>query len=737
MLYEIMSRPRKNKSAKTWTFPMGKEYRATYIPSGNRIIVECSDEVKLETNGNPVQVTLNDAGYYEASVTPGKPYDLVVENVSCSSLAVVDIEVDEYHAQYYFQYRNISGSLIEVTLYSASDTKVYLNGEKLDSGIPAGGEIGVSMRPGDAIRTVGQTATGTQDRPLIKTAPGSAVGIVVDAFDGSVASMRYAFYGCASLTHIPSNPNIVASDFRGAFQDCSALSIIPDSFKWLENATDITEMFSGCANIRFGGVEGHTYMSKVTSCGHAFDGCSDWTGPSEDMYRFLATKAVPVTSYEGCFVGCESSYGYAYIPVSWGGQGLEREAFLFKNVGVESVPVKLFSDGETSVYIDDMPYGTFNEECENGFEIELELEPGSKCEVIGLHRNNSLFKKEDYDYDYELDPEMYRSSPANIMEAKADVGCIEIVKFDSAWRTMHSAFLGCTALKKVPDRWRAVGASDVQIYSIRSVFQGCTNLENIPMSFDGIVACHDSMSMAFRDCSSIKHAPTDWYNIRRVPDRTYLAYDRTLDAMFSGCINLEDGVLDPEKAVMTGGLDKFPFQLVDVESPVSEWYVVGEVSGPFSLWNYHEDSELQDIPHGYIAVKYTYDWQFVPDGTYIIGQPGETVYADTMLHVIGDDYYTERFYGIRAFMQDCVKWKGNVHLLISIFETMSSNGPWGHLKYNLGMVCNTGGNTEDYDERSRRVVVDNIPLWWTYDGGIYHDDELFGIYNEDDEDWQD
>jgi hypothetical protein len=76
-------------------------------------------------------------------------------------------------------------------------------------------------------------------------------------------------------------------------------------------------MFWRCSNLT--GKLPFVTAPNLTNVSGMYGGCSGVTSGAVDMYNYLSTKSVTVTSHESCFSNCSTAEERAQIPTSWGG----------------------------------------------------------------------------------------------------------------------------------------------------------------------------------------------------------------------------------------------------------------------------------------------------------------------------------------------------------------------------------------------------------------------------------
>ena len=151
-------------------------------------------------------------------------------------------------------------------------------------------------------------------------------------YDGNeITSFLWCFYGCYSLTKIPSklfDNNLEITTFQGCFENCISLASIPAGlfdkhnkvtiFYGCFRATAITEiptgLFDNCPNVTdFGGCFSHTAITeipvglfdnntKVTNFNVCFENCTILT----EIPIGLFDKNTEATSFYGCFNTCSN-----------------------------------------------------------------------------------------------------------------------------------------------------------------------------------------------------------------------------------------------------------------------------------------------------------------------------------------------------------------------------------------------------------------------------------------------
>lgn len=146
--------------------------------------------------------------------------------------------------------------------------------------------------------------------------------VIINSFAGlsSLLDATSMFQGCLKLTNIPTSWNGLSAltDASAMFKDCKLLTTIPDNWEGFVNLENMTSMFSGCSKLENCG-SFYNGLEKVTNVTSLFQNCSLMSGNIYDMYLYLSTKPIPVTSYANCFTGCTGGEGYDMIPSSWGG----------------------------------------------------------------------------------------------------------------------------------------------------------------------------------------------------------------------------------------------------------------------------------------------------------------------------------------------------------------------------------------------------------------------------------
>ena len=138
----------------------------------------------------------------------------------------------------------------------------------------------------------------------------------------SCTSTESMFDGCSSLTHVPSNYDVSASTSAiRMFAHCTALTHIPSYV--FTSATSFGNFALNCTALVQVPV---LTCPAATNTSQMFRGCTAVESGALNMYNYLSTKPVAVTSYSNTFTNCGSgtvtgAAELAQIPSSWGGTG--------------------------------------------------------------------------------------------------------------------------------------------------------------------------------------------------------------------------------------------------------------------------------------------------------------------------------------------------------------------------------------------------------------------------------
>ena len=134
----------------------------------------------------------------------------------------------------------------------------------------------------------------------------------------------YRMFAYSGVASIPSLDLSSCTSTQRMCQDCSSL-VTAQSLD-LSSATDTSYMFGNCTSLSR--VPSLT-LPATTNTRYMFSGCTVVESGALDMYNYLSTKPVAVTTYNGTFNNCGSSADpsapihteMAQIPTSWGGTG--------------------------------------------------------------------------------------------------------------------------------------------------------------------------------------------------------------------------------------------------------------------------------------------------------------------------------------------------------------------------------------------------------------------------------
>ncbi len=119
---------------------------------------------------------------------------------------------------------------------------------------------------------------------------------------GRWLSMEGAFEGCTNLQiTAPSKPDVSqVTNFSKMFKGCSSITTFPDLGNWnLPNATDLSEMFSGCTN--FNADLFNWDIRTVTNFSNMFNGCAAFNGQISGTTGLNPLVAINMS---GMFRGC-------------------------------------------------------------------------------------------------------------------------------------------------------------------------------------------------------------------------------------------------------------------------------------------------------------------------------------------------------------------------------------------------------------------------------------------------
>lgn len=136
----------------------------------------------------------------------------------------------------------------------------------------------------------------------------------------SCTSTESMFDGCSSLTYVPSNYDVSASTSAvRMFFGCSALTHIPSYV--FTSATSFGNFACSCTALIQVPV---LTCPAATSTPQMFRACPAVESGASNMYNYLSTKPVAVTSYSNTFTDCGSGTAtgiadLATIPDTWGG----------------------------------------------------------------------------------------------------------------------------------------------------------------------------------------------------------------------------------------------------------------------------------------------------------------------------------------------------------------------------------------------------------------------------------
>jgi hypothetical protein len=116
----------------------------------------------------------------------------------------------------------------------------------------------------------------------------------VTGLSGST-DMSGTFNGCYNMKTLPDMDTSIVTNFMYAFYSMRSLEKLPDLD--VSSATNVSNMFSGCNNVKYGILE---------------------------MYNKLLARGAAITNHTDCFKDCgrdtpEGRVALAQIPASWGG----------------------------------------------------------------------------------------------------------------------------------------------------------------------------------------------------------------------------------------------------------------------------------------------------------------------------------------------------------------------------------------------------------------------------------
>lgn len=213
----------------------------------------------------------------------------------------------------YVVLENTAGSNMAITLWSNTDCTIYRNSEAVDD-IPSGNAIDITLEPGDVITAWDLTCCGTVGMPVVAWISGAKEGLAVRKWNSHETTLDYAFEGCTCLSSIPDSwdgcRNVTSA--RYAFKGCTSLPRIPDSWSGLEKATDLTHAFDGDISLssipeRWSGlglaanVDYMFYCSGVTAIPKSFTGLDSITA-----MRHMFEGCLSLVEMNGSWEGCES-----------------------------------------------------------------------------------------------------------------------------------------------------------------------------------------------------------------------------------------------------------------------------------------------------------------------------------------------------------------------------------------------------------------------------------------------
>jgi hypothetical protein len=141
------------------------------------------------------------------------------------------------------------------------------------------------------------------------------VGIILASGTGVLSQgFYYTFYGCASLTTIPTdlfkyNTAISASGFCATFRGCTSLTTIPtDLFKYNTaiSTSGFYATFQGCTSLTTIPTDLFKYNIAVSTSGfyYTFYGCASLTTIPTDLFKY--NTAVSTYGFYHTFYGCAS-----------------------------------------------------------------------------------------------------------------------------------------------------------------------------------------------------------------------------------------------------------------------------------------------------------------------------------------------------------------------------------------------------------------------------------------------
>lgn len=368
----------------------------------------------------------------------------------------------------------------------------------------------------------------------------------------SVKQMDHVF-GATAITSVPEGifaAQTNATVFTGAFSACVNLRDVPVGFMSKATAaTDIKYMFAGCEsleNIPAGmfvsnsavtnleyifyktgvkSLEGGIFegLVNVKTIGAAFMDCVSLSELSSDLFKGLTSAR----SFRYCFSGCKSLRN---IPSGLfaGLTNAVEFTYTFESSALESVPVELFADCKNSSSLD-LTY--IFAECKNLKTVPAGLfdtltklsSPGFKnaFEASGIETIPAGLFAKNTSVTTGFEETFYRCESLRSIEGP-------IFAETSSVSSMTRTFLGCTALKEIPEGLFSPLAGSKTKFT--GTFKECTALETIPSGLfaDNTLATH--FVETFRGCSALESIPENL--LGENPKVTYVT------DMFAGCTSL-------------------------------------------------------------------------------------------------------------------------------------------------------------------------------------------------------